>query len=106
VIGTEWRHAVLQFVLGTAALDKPGKLRSTLIGTALAGAVMLSGAGPVFRSRPSRARNRGSGGGHTGPQPTAAATQAAIPAATPVTLAPGLTGFDNIGADTSAQLVA
>jgi hypothetical protein len=40
----------LQFVLGTAAPDKPGKLRSTLMGKALADAVMHSGADPINAS--------------------------------------------------------
>ena len=94
----------LQFGLGSSAREKHGWLRSTLIGTALAGAVMLSGAGPVSAAVPAEPET-GAPAAASGPSPTAVATTAAAtPAATLVTLAPGLTGFDNIGADTSAQL--
>ena len=64
--------------------------------------------GPGFRSCPSRARNRGSGGGHCGSAHRHgnhySRDPGGDPRRDPVTLAPGLTGFDNIGADTSAQL--
>ena len=94
----------LQFGLGSSAREKHGWLRLTLIGTALAGAVMLSGAGPVSAAVPAEPET-GAPAAASGPSPTAVATTAAAtPAATLVTLAPGLTGFDNIGADTSAQL--
>ena len=96
----------LQFVLGTATPAKPGKLRSTLVGAALACAVMVAGAGPVSAAVPAEPET-GAPAAATAAEPAAATavdTQTAAPAAIPVTLAPGLSGFDNIGADTSAQL--
>src|SRR5664279_4888794 len=104
VIGTDGVMRFLQFGLGSSAREQPGRLRSTLIGTALAGAVMLAGAGPVSAAVPAEPET-GAPAAASGPQPPAVATTAAAtPAATPVTLTPGLSGFDNIGADTSAQL--
>ena len=96
----------LQFVPGTATPAKPGKLRTTLVGAALACAVMAAGAGPVSAAVPAEPETRAPEAA-TAAEPaaaTAVATQTAAPAAIPVTLAPGLSGFDNIGADTSAQL--
>src|SRR5664279_5853884 len=106
VTGTDGVMRFLQFVPGTATPAKPGKLRTTLVGAALACAVMAAGAGPVSAAVPAEPETRAPEAA-TAAEPaaaTAVATQTAAPAAIPVTLAPGLSGFDNIGADTSAQL--
>ena len=93
----------LRLVPGNARQTQQSTLIGALIGAVLAGALIIAVAGPVAAAVPGEPET-GVPLAATSAQPAAGTTAAATPAATPVTLTPGLSGFDNIGADTSAQL--